>query len=458
MPNEYAEVFGSSYEKILAFYELIVDQGELRGLIGPREIPRIWERHILNSAVLAQFIDVSRETIPPSTDFTQPQNVSRETLSGESFATESTTQSCANVSRETAGEAVARQDAQDIVSRETQVFAQEPNIETSKVSRETAQPVQTNPRDGANVSRETNTEQLVEAMFHVKQSSSGNAQETLPDAPNAKHSETEGSLQNTPNKPPSKLLMHSNVNNLVKKFHVKQSGSKRDTVFHVKQSKSITAPCVSPDVSRGTIPPSSNFAQPQDVSRETLSGESFATESTTQSCANVSRETAGEAVARHDAQNIVSRETKQRKKLVDVGSGAGFPGLVLACMLPELDVYLVESMQRRTDWLSFAAAELGLSNVQVIRARAEDVQKSGSVPPADYVTARAVAPLKRLLGWTMPFLKPGGELIALKGSSVGTEIKEAEKVLKRFTKHAPEVLEARVLPDVESTTVLRLKK
>lgn len=112
----------------------------------------------------------------------------------------------------------------------------------------------------------------------------------------------------------------------------------------------------------------------------------------------------------------------------DVGSGAGLPGVVLALSRPDLQVTLVEPLLRRSNFLDEVVAQLGLMNVEVVRARAEELhgRREFSV-----VTSRAVAPLGRLLRWSMPLVRQGGELIAMKGSSVHDEIREAAPVLKK---------------------------
>lgn len=104
--------------------------------------------------------------------------------------------------------------------------------------------------------------------------------------------------------------------------------------------------------------------------------------------------------------------------VVDVGSGAGLPGLPLAILRPDLKVTLLEPLLRRVNFLNLAVPELDLADrVQVIRGRAEDHRTR-----YDVVTCRAVAPLPRLLGWCMPLVKPGGRLLALKGSSAAEEV------------------------------------
>lgn len=112
--------------------------------------------------------------------------------------------------------------------------------------------------------------------------------------------------------------------------------------------------------------------------------------------------------------------------VADVGSGAGLPGLVWAIIRPDIRVVLIEPLLRRSVFLAEATAELALSDrVQVRRGRAEDVARDPTWQPADVVTARAVAPLERLVGWTVPLLAPGGRLIALKGSSASAELAES---------------------------------
>jgi 16S rRNA (guanine527-N7)-methyltransferase len=113
--------------------------------------------------------------------------------------------------------------------------------------------------------------------------------------------------------------------------------------------------------------------------------------------------------------------------VVDVGSGAGLPGVVLAVVRPDLAVTLVEPLLRRSLFLGEVVAELRLTNVKVLRSRAEELH--GKVV-ADVVAARAVAPLDRLARWTLPLLRSGGLLVALKGSSVRDELAEAADSLK----------------------------
>ena len=113
----------------------------------------------------------------------------------------------------------------------------------------------------------------------------------------------------------------------------------------------------------------------------------------------------------------------------DVGSGAGLPGLVLAIARPDVDWVLIEPMERRVAWLSEQVDSLGLSNVEVLRARAEDWKRG---PVLDAVTARAVSALRTLVPITAPLVRDGGELILLKGATAANEIEAAEKQLRKF--------------------------
>jgi 16S rRNA (guanine527-N7)-methyltransferase len=113
----------------------------------------------------------------------------------------------------------------------------------------------------------------------------------------------------------------------------------------------------------------------------------------------------------------------------DIGSGAGLPGLVLAIVRPDVRMTLVEPLQRRSSFLEEVVVDLGLTNVDVVRARAEELAGTVAV---DVVTARAVARLDRLARWTLPLLSTGGRLLALKGDSAVDEVAEAADTLARM--------------------------
>lgn len=114
--------------------------------------------------------------------------------------------------------------------------------------------------------------------------------------------------------------------------------------------------------------------------------------------------------------------------VADVGSGAGLPGLVLAAARPDLRLTLIEPMERRVRWLEEERDRLGLDNVDVERARAEEVAPGRF----DAVTARAVGALTGLLPITARLARPGGRLALLKGAAVEAELAKAEKVVRRL--------------------------
>lgn len=132
-------------------------------------------------------------------------------------------------------------------------------------------------------------------------------------------------------------------------------------------------------------------------------------------------------------------------EVCDIGSGAGLPGVVLAVARPDLSVTLVEPLLRRTTYLLEVTAELGLSNVEVVRGRAESLHGARRF---DVVTSRAVAPLARLLDWSMPLVRPHGELLAMKGSRVFEEIAASEQALSGWGCSRPVVQELTALSEL----------
>lgn len=138
--------------------------------------------------------------------------------------------------------------------------------------------------------------------------------------------------------------------------------------------------------------------------------------------------------------------------VADIGSGAGLPGLVLAIARPDVHWTLIEPMERRVTWLNEQVEALQLENVEILRARAEDVRRPEGF---DVVTARAVSALKTLIPLTAPLVRDGGELAVLKGMNAANEIDAAQKQIKKFrlSDVRVEVLGEGVLP--ETTRVVR---
>ncbi|MEY3733121.1 MAG: hypothetical protein RL347_480 [Actinomycetota bacterium] len=148
--------------------------------------------------------------------------------------------------------------------------------------------------------------------------------------------------------------------------------------------------------------------------------------------------------------------------VIDVGSGAGLPGLVWAITRPDLRVICLEPLQRRAAFLEEAVTTLNLGErVQVVRARAEDIVRGrGPVTSlrAQVVTARAVAPMERLAGWTVPLVKPDGELLALKGRSAAEEVQASAAVLERLGIVRVEIVDCGAGVVDPTTTVVRAAK
>ncbi|RJL32150.1 16S rRNA (guanine(527)-N(7))-methyltransferase RsmG [Bailinhaonella thermotolerans] len=135
---------------------------------------------------------------------------------------------------------------------------------------------------------------------------------------------------------------------------------------------------------------------------------------------------------------VVGEAVPENASVVDVGSGAGLPGLVLAIVRPDLSVTLLEPLLRRTVFLTECVEGLGLDNVEVVRGRAEELVGKAEF---DVATARAVAPLERLVRWTLPLLRQGGELIAMKGERAEAELEEAEAQLRACGAETAELLQ-----------------
>lgn len=145
----------------------------------------------------------------------------------------------------------------------------------------------------------------------------------------------------------------------------------------------------------------------------------------------------------------------QDDTVIDVGSGAGLPGLVLAVARPDLRITLLEAQQRRARFLSEVVEGLGLSNVHVERGRAEE---RVGVISANTVTARAVAPLERLAAWCLPLLSPGGRLLAMKGDSAEEELRSAKPALRKLGVKSTRILQCGTAILDTPATVVELRK
>jgi len=141
--------------------------------------------------------------------------------------------------------------------------------------------------------------------------------------------------------------------------------------------------------------------------------------------------------SRHILNSVLVAPLLRTGSVGDIGTGAGLPGIVLAIARPDLTFVLIEPMERRIAWLAEQIDSLALSNVRLVRARAQDVVLDH---PLDQVTARAVTSLGKLIPLAAPLLRPGGEIVFLKGARVDAEISGAAKEISRFRLKNLEVL------------------
>lgn len=141
------------------------------------------------------------------------------------------------------------------------------------------------------------------------------------------------------------------------------------------------------------------------------------------------------------------------ERVADIGSGAGLPGLALAIAEPELDIVLIESLLRRSEFLRMAVAELGL-DVEVLRGRAEDPTVRESAGGCDAVVSRAVAPLDKVTRWSMALLRPDGRMLAIKGERAAEELRTHRRVMTSLGAADARVVECGVKHLSAPTTVV----
>lgn len=166
-----------------------------------------------------------------------------------------------------------------------------------------------------------------------------------------------------------------------------------------------------------------------------------------------------QAVVAHvgDALTLLQYVPQGALRIVDIGSGGGVPGIPLGVVLPECQITLVESTQKKAAFLQGCAKELGLLNVTVLAKRAEEVAGGELRESCDLVTARAVGELAFLVEWGIPLLKKGGKLLAMKGAKAQEEIAGAEKAIKLLNA-SPAVVHPVELPGAEHHVVVEIVK
>jgi 16S rRNA (guanine527-N7)-methyltransferase len=215
----------------------------------------------------------------------------------------------------------------------------------------------------------------------------------------------------------------------------------------------MTADQPSPTISVETVP---DAAQPIFADRLALAveyGELLADEATTRGLIGPAE--VGRLWTRHLLNSAALAElVPEGVDVIDVGSGAGLPGIPLAIARPDLTVTLVEPLLRRSSWLDSIVERLGLTTVTVVRGRAEDL--AGSLSAA-CVTARAVAPMDRLAGWCLPLVRAGGELLAMKGQGAAAELAAAEPRLRALGAQDWQVCPVGVGILADPTSVIRVR-
>lgn len=156
-----------------------------------------------------------------------------------------------------------------------------------------------------------------------------------------------------------------------------------------------------------------------------------------------------EIIVKHfvDCSTII-REIEEDEEIIDIGTGAGFPGIPIKILKPELKITLVDSLNKRIHFIEEVIKILNLTNIKLIHARVEDLAHQEEYREKfDKVVSRAVAPLNVLLEYTIPFLKVGGKCICMKGSNVEEEIENSKKALKVFNVEV-EKKKSIVLPEI----------
>ena len=156
---------------------------------------------------------------------------------------------------------------------------------------------------------------------------------------------------------------------------------------------------------------------------------------------------------------VVAELVEPGDRVVDIGSGAGMPGLPMAIAMPGLRVVLVESLLRRTEFLRMVIDELGL-DAEVVRGRAEDAEVRQTAGGADAVTSRAVASLDKVTRWSLPLLRQGGRLLAIKGERAPEEVAEHRRVMATLGAADARVVECgvRLLSPPTTVVVARREK
>ncbi|WKD60063.1 Ribosomal RNA small subunit methyltransferase G [Corynebacterium caspium DSM 44850] len=155
---------------------------------------------------------------------------------------------------------------------------------------------------------------------------------------------------------------------------------------------------------------------------------------------------------------VIGEVMPQNAVIVDIGSGAGLPGIPLAIARPDLHITLVEPLLKRSVYLREVAAELDLKNVHILRGRAEEKHVIKDAGSADIVTSRAVAPLAKLASWSLPLVVKGGLMLAMKGASISEELERDRQDIKKAGGGKAEIITVGSQFLAEPTTLIRIPR
>ncbi|WP_454044966.1 16S rRNA (guanine(527)-N(7))-methyltransferase RsmG [Corynebacterium sp. Marseille-Q2516] len=155
---------------------------------------------------------------------------------------------------------------------------------------------------------------------------------------------------------------------------------------------------------------------------------------------------------------VIGEAIEHGATVIDIGSGAGLPGIPLAIARPDLTITLIEPLLKRSDFLREVVEELRLANVTVVRGRAEEPHVKKKVGRADVVTSRAVAPLGKLARWSLPLARKGGVVLAMKGASVGEELERDRAIIERCGGERPTILSVGGDLLAEPTTLIQITR
>lgn len=158
-----------------------------------------------------------------------------------------------------------------------------------------------------------------------------------------------------------------------------------------------------------------------------------------------------------DALTLLRFLPKEHCRLGDVGSGGGVPGIPLAIVRPDAQVFLIESTKKKAAFLERTACELHLANVHVLPDRAEDIARGQFRESFDIVTARAVGAMNLLVEWCLPLVRKGGKLLAMKGVKIAEELPAADRAIKLLGGGPPAVHRVQ-LPATESHVIVEVTK